>query len=172
MKLKVKIDPSKKQSLLNLFDAIKKDNDVTNIVGQRTVDLLKAAVKLNRNEYDAGKPLNKYYLDYRSKLATKNKTAITYRKPKPNVFTGEFIESMSFKKVADHSVDIIFKDNHSQYTGLKGKKIGSIISNEKLAGYLNEIRKFLFLSESIKDKIQKNLVAVIRQKLSVYKKFL
>lgn len=172
MKMNIKYNQAASQNIYKLFEAIKKDNDVLNLVGDRSVLLLKAAIKQNKDEYNAGKPLNPDYVNYRSKLAKKNQPAITYRKPKPNVFTGEFVESMKFRIIQGDSIELFFDGEHSQYTGLKGKPIGKKVMNNDLMTWLNKLRPFLFLSESIKVKIQKNLIAKIKQKLSSYKKFL
>lgn len=107
-------------------------------------------------------PLSKEWIKRRKKLATVNETASWFAPAKSNLtFTGQLIESLSFKTQGT-IVRIFFSNNKRvPYTNLNGTQ-GKSISNKKLSEYLAERYGSLI---GLTDPMRKRVIRKVEKRL-------
>lgn len=81
---------------------------------------------------------------WRKKYEKVNPTGQDYSTNKSNLtFTGEFLRSIAFK-ISGGRLTVFAKGTHSQYTGLKGGKIGKKVKNSDIAKWQSEKGRTIF----------------------------
>lgn len=103
----------------------------------------------------------------KKELAKYNTTIVKNTQNKALVFTGQLIESLTYKiKSGKPFIDFFAKGTHSPYRGANGRTVGKAISNQKLLeihhrGQGQKVRKMIGIS----DQGKKSILSVARKAL-------
>lgn len=140
---KFNVDPT---SLKRCEAAIRKqittvlsDQKVMQEVGTVTTERIRYQARITQpinmdNAFPALKPSTIRNREY---LLKYNQNHPTAEKTRSNItITGNFLDSLAYEYVSPGVLAISFKGNHLQYRGKKGQKLGKVITNEQLLGYL------------------------------------
>ena len=116
------------------------------------------------------KPLSSRWIKERQKIALADSTHETFRANRSNItITGQLLDAMG-KMLSKSGIYILFKGIHRPYQARRVRRdgnrtIGKPISNDQLSGYVNEVRPFFKIRESLLPRLKNIVIRYIRRKL-------
>jgi hypothetical protein len=116
------------------------------------------------------KPLSPKWIKERSKIEQATQVHEAFKANRSNVtITGQLLDAMS-KIITRSGIAIVFKGLHRPYQAKRvrtsgNRTIGKPIDNDKLAGYVNEVRPFFKIRESLLPRLKNIVIRYIRRKL-------
>jgi hypothetical protein len=113
-----------------------------NQIGEFLVEDVKATTRKGRvvddEKFKGNSKLKPSTKKWRKKYETVNSTGEAYSTNKSNLtFTGELINSIVYK-ISGGKLTVFARGTHSQYTGLKGGKIGKRVKNSDIIKFQSE----------------------------------
>lgn len=116
------------------------------------------------------KALTPKWIKERQKIADATQTHEAFKANRSNItITGQLLDAMG-KIFTRNGVAIIFGGIHYPYQARRVKnggtrRIGKPIENEKLAGYVEQVRPFFAIRESLLPRLKNIVIRFIRRKL-------
>jgi hypothetical protein len=116
------------------------------------------------------KPLSSRWIKQRQKIAQSTAVHEAFQANRSNVtITGQLLDAMS-KVLTKTGIAIVFKGIHKPYLAKRVRKsgnrtIGKPIDNETLSEYVNEVRPFFKIRESLIPRLKNIVIRYIRRKL-------
>ena len=144
-------------------------------VAEVAIKDIKFQAKRGKNPITGGSfiPLSKKWIEQRGRIDDVTPTDEAYRQNRSNItLTGQLLNSLSKRivnKARSTAIWIYFAGMHKPYK-VKGRNgqlrdVGKPISNDKLSGYVNELRPFFYLRESLLPRLKSVVIRYIRRKL-------
>lgn len=116
------------------------------------------------------KALSPKWIKQRQKIADATPVHETFKPNRSNItITGQLLDAMS-KMLTKSGIAIMFKGLHNPYFINRTRKsglrtVGKKISNDELAGYVNEVRPFFNIRETLLPRLKNIVIRYIRRKL-------
>lgn len=116
------------------------------------------------------KPLSAKWIKERQKISEATPVHETFKANRSNVtITGQLLDAMS-KVLTKTGIAIVFKGLHQPYLANRVRKsgvrtIGKKIPNETLAGYVEQVRPFFMIRDSLLPRLKNIVIRYIRRKL-------
>lgn len=159
-KVKIKNLNNVKKSVDDMFNEIRKDNQLLLDIGNKTVELTKAFNRSGKSPNGKRHPDNSDAWDNRrEQLKAVNKTSEFYKAYYSNVtFTGQLIDSIKLIKINrnESTVEIDATGNRKPYKNLDGSNVKGTPTNKKLVEYLADIGRNIFgINKQIENVINK-----------------
>jgi hypothetical protein len=116
------------------------------------------------------KALSSRWIKERQKIAQASATHETFKANRSNItITGQLLDAMG-KMLSKSGIYILFKGMHQPYQAKRVRRdgvrtVGKRISNDKLSGYVNELRPFFKIRESLLPRLKNIVIRYIRRKL-------
>lgn len=169
MELKIKGIKRLEEKLIAVLKEIENDKETLQIIGKTARDYIVASTKAGKDAYKVA-DVEPDTAITRNELKKFNETDPTYRKNKSLTFTGQLLNSLTFK-LAESAITLFFEGDHNPYKGPNGI-IGRSKPNSEIAKYVQNKRPFLFLSDRLKKQLESSLVRQTRRKISIYQALL
>lgn len=116
------------------------------------------------------KALTPKWIRQREQISKATQTHETFKANRNNItITGQLLDAMS-KMLSKSGIYILFKGIHRPYQAKRvrrdgTRKIGKPIPNDQLAGYVNEVRPFFKIRDSLLPRLKNIVIRYIRRKL-------
>lgn len=116
------------------------------------------------------KALTPKWIKERQKIADATKTHETFKANRSNItITGQLLDAMS-KVLTRTGIAIVFKGIHQPYQARRVRRdgtrqVGKPIPNEDLSGYVEQVRPFFAIRESLLPRLKNIVIRLIRRKL-------
>lgn len=116
------------------------------------------------------KSLSPKWIKQRQKIAQATPVHETFKPNRSNItITGQLLDAMS-KMLTKSGIAIVFKGLHNPYFINRVRKsgirtVGKKISNDDLSGYVNEVRPFFKIRESLLPRLKNIVIRYIRRKV-------
>lgn len=170
---KVTIDgiPRLKGAIKDLFDSVRKDQQMLLEIGDKTVEQTKAFNRAGKSPNGTRHTkLETSTIESKKRLSKTNKTSEFYRDGFSNLtFTGQLIDAIKLKNIdrENSSVIIVAEGQRQPYKNSKGKVTqkarDNTPTNEKLVEYLRDMKRFVF---GINKQIENNINKIVRKYLN------
>lgn len=151
-----------------------REPELLNQIGEVVIQDIKRIARTGKDPKTGQrfKTLSPQWIREREKIEKVTPTHETYRANRSNItITGQLLDSMTKRIVngiRSASLLIYFAGIHRPYQALRRngiKRVGKPISNDKLSGYVNEIRPFFYLRDKLQERLKTIVIRFIRRKL-------
>ena len=166
--VKIKNIPQLKGKIKDLFEEIRKDTNLLNDIGVKSVELTQKFNRAGKSPKGNKHPeLSDKWIDKKEELRPFNKVSDYYKSGASNVtFTGELLRSIVFKIMPSKgSVVLNNKGQHKPYKDKSGP-VSKSVSNDKLVEYLKDQGRNIYgLNKQMENVINKIVRSFINKKI-------